>query len=97
MELGKEYRYESARRYYVARLSVDLLGDHVIDIAAGGLFNRLGRCWTLPVSTLEDGIAALVKIAHVRQLRRYRLVLYTDFAEQNKADYNSAHSGAPIK
>lgn len=74
MELDKEYRYESARRYYVARLSVDLLGDHVIDIASGGLFNRLGRCWTLPVATLEEGIAALVKIAHVRKLHRYQLI-----------------------
>ena len=74
MEANTDYRFESARRYYVARLSVDLLGDHVIDIAAGGLFNRLGRCWTLPVATLEEGIAALVKIAHVRGLRRYRLV-----------------------
>lgn len=74
MELDTDYRYESERRYYTARLSVDLLGDYVVNVAAGGLFNRLGRAWTVPVATLDDGIAMLADIAHARKLRRYALV-----------------------
>lgn len=74
MEMDKDYRYESARRYYVARLSVDLLGDYVIEIAAGGLFNRLGRAWSQPVATLEAGIDVLMDIGRVRKTRRYALV-----------------------
>ena len=74
MELGIKYRYESKRRYYTVQLSVDLLGDHVVSIAAGGLFNRLGRAWTMPVSSLQDGIAALADIGKVRLSRKYFLV-----------------------
>lgn len=74
MELDTDYRYESARRYYTARLSIDLLGDYVVQIASGGLYNRLGKTWTVSVPSLADGLAMLVEIGRVRELRRYVLV-----------------------
>ena len=74
MRANTDYRFESARRYYTARLSIDLLGDCVVDIAAGGLFNRNGKCWTVSVPSMDAGIELLDEIAHIRKLRRYRLV-----------------------
>lgn len=73
-ELNKTYRYESKRRYYVAKLSIDLLGDYVVDIATGGLFNRLGHVWTTPVKTEEEGAVLLADIDKKRRLRKYVLM-----------------------
>lgn len=74
MEQDKSYRYESARRYYTARLIMDLLGDYVVDVAAGGLFNQLGRIRTWRVNTLEEGLARLDAIAVKRASRHYHPV-----------------------
>lgn len=74
MRSNVTYRWESARRYYAARLECDLLGDWVVQVACGGLFNRLGQCWTVAVSGEGEGLRELDAIAKLRAVRRYALV-----------------------
>ena len=66
-------RFESSRRYYVARLSQDLLGDWVLSIVWGGLFNRLGGGTQEIVESYGAGLMLLAQIERKRSTRHYRL------------------------
>lgn len=67
-------RWESDRRYYEARLEVDLLGDWVVSRQWGGRYNRLGGVATDHVHDFKGGLARLEQLNDERQKRRYVLV-----------------------
>jgi len=67
-------RWESQRRYYVVMLTPNLFGDWELLQAWGGKGNRLGRMRALPVADYADGLAALDRVARVRERRGYCLM-----------------------
>ena len=67
-------RWESTKRYYVARMEVDLFGTWVICRAWGGLGNRLGNTDTQPVASFSEGLARLEQLGKERAKRKYKLV-----------------------
>lgn len=79
-------RWESSDRYYVVRVTTDLLGDRVLQKYWGGLGNRLGGMATVAVG--DAAIAAsLGQIVRERAAHGYRLVAAGD----------SSHFQQPIK
>lgn len=67
-------RWETNQRYYVARVSQDLLGDWVIESSWGGLHNNLGNRKQQIAASYRDAIDALVKIHAKRRSRKYGIV-----------------------
>lgn len=67
-------RFESSRRYYVARLAQDLLGDWTLSIVWGGLFNRLGGGTQEIVDSYGAGLMRLDQIERKRSSRHYLLI-----------------------
>lgn len=61
-------RWETATRYYIAVLQVDLLGDWIVTTANGGRRSRLGNVRTKYVGTLEQGLK-LVESIHKTRIR----------------------------
>lgn len=70
----REMRWESARRYYAARVTQDLLGDWVIERAWGGLFNDKGNATQEVAGSFNEAVQVLVRINRERRLRRYGIV-----------------------
>jgi len=67
-------RWETASRYYEARLGLDLLGDWVLELAWGGRRNRLGGHRTRVVDGPHQGMVALQLLDTRRRRRGYTLV-----------------------
>lgn len=66
--------WKSSRRFYTAKLYIDMLGDAVIESCWGGLFNKLGGKATLAVDSIEDGVAVLEQLHKERLARAYVLI-----------------------
>ena len=74
---GKE-RYHAARfekdtRYYVIRLSKDLLEDWVITLINGRIKSKLGQSRTLAFANFNEAFDSFCQQAKVRHQRGYRL------------------------
>lgn len=70
-------RFEKESRYYVIRLSQDLLGDWVITLINGRIKSRLGQSRTLAFASFEEGLAHFCAQANLRNLRGYQLKTIT--------------------
>ena len=69
------YRWESAKRYYVALLYRDLFGTWILRRVWGGRFNALGNERCEPVADETAGWAAITRIDALRQRHGYQRVL----------------------
>jgi hypothetical protein len=67
-------RWESDRRYYAARMHQDLLGDIVVAIAYGGLYNNIAHTSTQPVADQAEGERLIAAIDRIRTKHKYRLI-----------------------
>lgn len=67
-------RWETAVRYYEARLGQDMLGDWVLELAWGGRRNRLGGRKQRVVDGAAQGSKALQQLDARRLRRGYVLV-----------------------
>jgi hypothetical protein len=75
-EPGEHYhaaRFEKDTRYYVIRLSQDLLEDWVITLVNGRIKSKLGQSRTLAFSSFHEGFEHFCAQAHIRHLRGYQL------------------------
>lgn len=73
---GEHYhaaRFEKDTRYYVIRLSQDLLEDWVITLVNGRIKSKLGQSRTLAFSSFHEGFQHFCTLAHIRHLRGYQL------------------------
>lgn len=59
------------RRYYVAHVQRDLLGDLVLMCCWGGIGTRLGGASTRAVANMKEARAALSELADTRRRHRY--------------------------
>jgi hypothetical protein len=66
-------RFEKEPRYYVIRLSKDLLEDWVITVINGRIKSRLGQTRTLAFADFNEGFDAFCALAKLRTLRGYTL------------------------
>lgn len=77
----KEYdldaRFEKDSRYYVIRLSQDLLEDWVITLINGRIKSKLGQSRTLAFANFNDGFEHFCALAKLRHQRRYQLKTIT--------------------
>jgi hypothetical protein len=67
-------RFEKGSRYYVLRLSKDLLEDWVITLINGRIKSRLGQTRTLAFADFNEGLDAFCALAKLRTLRGYTLI-----------------------
>lgn len=67
-----QIRWESTRRYYVARLDQDLFSQWTIERCWGGLFNRIAGSSSQPVADYAAGLDELTRINAERKARRYQ-------------------------
>ena len=73
---GEHYyaaRFEKNTRYYVIRLSQDLLEDWVITLVNGRIESKLGQSRTLAYSSFHEGFQHFCTLAQIRHLRGYQL------------------------
>lgn len=68
-------RWETATRYYIAVLQVDLLGDWIVTTANGGRKSRLGNVRTKYVETMEQGLSLVDSIHKMRIWYGYKRVV----------------------
>lgn len=68
-------RWETANRYYVAVLQVDLLGDWIVTTANGSRKSRLGNVRTKYVETMEQGLRLIESIHKTRIRHGYKRVV----------------------
>ncbi|MFA5960498.1 MAG: hypothetical protein WC785_08265 [Tatlockia sp.] len=78
IQFGETRAYTSARfekdsRYYVIRLSKDLLDDWVIVLINGRIKSRLGQSRTIAFSNFSEGFNHFCSLAKTRYLRGYQL------------------------
>ena len=66
-------RFEKDTRYYVIRLSRDLLEDWVITIINGRIKAKLGQVRTLAFANFGEGLDHFCTLAKVRHQRGYQL------------------------
>jgi len=66
-------RFEKESRYYVIRLSQDLLEDWVITLVNGRIKSKLGQSRALAFSSFHEGFEHFCTLAHIRHLRGYQL------------------------
>jgi hypothetical protein len=66
-------RFEKESRYYVIRLSQDLLEDWVITLINGRIKSRLGQSRTLAFADFNEGFNQFCALAKLRTLRGYTL------------------------
>jgi len=69
-----EARFERDSRYYVIRLSCDLLEDWIITLVNGRIKSRLGQSRTIAFASFDEGMYHFCTQAGLRHQRRYRLV-----------------------
>ncbi|HEM7073803.1 TPA: WGR domain-containing protein [Legionella pneumophila] len=70
-------RFEKESRYYVIRLSKDLLGDWVITLVNGRIKSKLGQSRTLAFNNFNKGFDHFCALAKIRHLRGYQLKTIT--------------------
>jgi hypothetical protein len=73
---GEHYhaaRFEKESRYYVIRLSKDLLEDWVITLVNGRIKSKLGQSRTVAFSNFKEGFEHFCAQAKIRHLRGYQL------------------------
>ena len=68
-----EARFEKDIRYYVIRLTKDLLEDWVIVLINGRIKSKLGQSRTLDFSHFNEAYEDFCTLAKVRHLRKYGL------------------------
>lgn len=66
-------RFEKESRYYVIRLSKDLLDDWVITLVNGRIKSKLGQTRTLAFNNFNEGFDHLCTLAKTRHRRGYQL------------------------
>lgn len=66
-------RFEKESRYYVIRLSKDLLEDWVITLINGRIKSRLGQSRTLAFADFNEGFDEFCALSKLRKLRGYTL------------------------
>lgn len=66
-------RFEKESRYYVIRLSKDLLEDWVITLVNGRIKSKLGQTRTLAFKNFDEGFEHFCALAKIRHLRGYQL------------------------
>jgi hypothetical protein len=66
-------RFEKESRYYVIRLSKDLLEDWVITLINGRIKSRLGQSRTLAFVDFNTGFDEFCALSKLRKLRGYTL------------------------
>ncbi len=66
-------RFEKDMRYYVIRLSKDLLDDWVITLINGRIKTKLGQIRTLAFANFSDAFANFCVLADIRHQRNYQL------------------------
>lgn len=66
-------RFEKESRYYVIRLSKDLLDDWVITLINGRIKSKLGQSRTLAFTHFCDAFDQFCALAKIRQKRGYEL------------------------
>lgn len=77
---GEHYhsaRFEKGSRYYVIRLSKDLLEDWVITLVNGRIKSRLGQSRTLAFVNFSEGFEHFCDLAKIRHQRGYKLKTIT--------------------
>lgn len=67
-------RFEKDSRYYVIRLSKDLLEDWVITLINGRINSKLGQSRTLAFNSFSEGFEHFCTQAIIRQQRGYQLI-----------------------
>lgn len=75
-EPGEHYhaaRFEKDTRYYVIRLSQDLLEDWVITLINGRIKSKLGQSRTLAFTDFNNGFDHFCTLAKTRHQRGYQL------------------------
>lgn len=72
-EVYQEARFEKESRYYVIRLSKDLLDDWVITLINGRIKSRLGQIRTIAVTDFHEGIDHFCFLAKIRYQRGCQL------------------------
>lgn len=70
-------RFEKESRYYVIRLSKDLLEDWVITLVNGRIKSRLGQSRTLAFVNFSEGFEHFCALAKIRYQRGYQLKTIT--------------------
>lgn len=70
-------RFEKGSRYYVIRLSKDLLDDWIITLINGRIKSRLGQNRTLAFTDFSEGLEHFCALAKIRHLRGYQLKTIT--------------------
>jgi len=73
METYYETRFEKDTRYYVIRLSKDLLDDWVITLINGRIKSKLGQSRTLAFLNFPEAFEHFCLLAHMRHQRGYTL------------------------
>jgi DNA-binding cell septation regulator SpoVG len=68
-----EARFEKESRYYVLRLSKDLLGDWIITLINGRIKSKLGQSRILAFADYTDAFDHFCILAKVRYQRMYQL------------------------
>ena len=66
-------RFEKESRYYVIRLSKDLLEDWVITLINGRVKTKLGQSRTLAFANFNEAFEHFCVLANVRHQRNYQL------------------------
>ncbi len=66
-------RFEKDSRYYVIRLSKDLLEDWVIILTNGRIKSKLGQSRTLAFSDFGEGLTHFCVLAKLRYQRGYQI------------------------
>ena len=76
LDLWMRLRWENPKsaRYYEARLCQNLFEEWELQLAWGGIGNRLGGGHCESVGSYEDGLVSLEQVAKRRKQRGYRRV-----------------------
>lgn len=72
-EVYHSARFEKDSRYFVIRLSKDLLDDWVITLINGRIKSKLGQSRTLAFTNFSDAFEHFCYLAKVRHHRKYQL------------------------
>lgn len=72
-ELYHAARFEKDTRYYVIRLSKDLLEDWVVTLINGRIKSKLGQSRTLAFANFNEAYDSFCQQAQVRHQRGYQL------------------------
>lgn len=72
-EVYQAARFEKESRYYVIRLSKDLLDNWVVTLINGRIKSKLGQIRTIAVTDFNEGFNHFCIMAKIRHQRRYQL------------------------